>query len=750
MDFINDINCETLIICSDSVKKHILKTHKLVPIKIMNMTEFMHKYLFAYDDEAILFVMNEYHVKYEIAKEYIDNIYYVSDIKYGVEKLELLCDIKKKLIDNDLLIYNYEFINYAKRIPIIIYNLDMNDYYLNMFKNLNYKIIDRKYNNYTHDIYEFDTMEDEVYYVGLEIAKLIDKGIDVSNIKLTNIGSEYYNTIERIFSLLNLKVNIKYKRLLNSYDIVRDFINKYNDNNDIDNVLESLDKDDIIYNELVKVINKYRIYNNKELLIHKLEHSYISGNNYNNAIEIIDYLNYISNDDEYIFMLGFNEGIIPRNYMDTEYITDNIVPLVGLSKTREKNIKIRDNTLKIIGDIKNLIITYKLKDDKREYYPSNLCNMFNVTRKNINYLDSYSATYDKLRLVNMYDNYYKFGYKDANFDLFNASYKLKYNSYSNKFSGINRDLSKLYLSYSKMNNYNKCAFKYYLSDILKLDIYEENFSTIIGSMVHFVMEECLSNNDMDIDKYVNIFLKDREFSKKEMFFLDKYKECIHELLDQVLLEKEYSLFNQAMYEKKIDIELDKDIHFVGIIDKVLYYIDNDKTYVSIIDYKTGNDDISLKYLKYGLNIQLPIYLYLASKLDIKNIIYTGFYLQKFNITDNDYRLVGYSNSDKDILSVQDKNYDNSKVIKGLKTNKDGSFSKTSRVVSNEEINDILVKTKEQIDLAIKKIRANEFNINPKIIDNKNISCMYCKFKDICYKTNEDEVVLEVGDSNGIY
>ena len=92
---------------------------------------------------------------------------------------------------------------------------------------------------------------------------------------------------------------------------------------------------------------------------------------------------------------------------------------MGLSKTREKNIKIRDNTLKIIGDIKNLIITYKLKDDKREYYPSNLCNMFNVTRKNINYLDSYSATYDKLRLVNMYDNYYKFGYKDTNFDLFN-------------------------------------------------------------------------------------------------------------------------------------------------------------------------------------------------------------------------------------------------------------------------------------------------------------------------------------------
>ena len=58
MDFINDIKSETLIICSDSVKKYILNMHKLVPIKIMNITEFMHKYLFSYDEAAILFVMN--------------------------------------------------------------------------------------------------------------------------------------------------------------------------------------------------------------------------------------------------------------------------------------------------------------------------------------------------------------------------------------------------------------------------------------------------------------------------------------------------------------------------------------------------------------------------------------------------------------------------------------------------------------------------------------------------------------------
>ena len=105
----------------------------------------------------------------------------------------------------------------------------------------------------------------------------------------------------------------------------------------------------------------------------------------------------------------------------------------------------------------------------------------------------------------------------------------------------------------------------------------------------------------------------------------------------------------------------------------MYKEDGDKTYITLIDYKTGNDDISLKYLKYGLNIQLPIYLYLSNYLNLRNILYSGFYLQKFNITDKDYRLVGYSNSDRDVLSILDSGYENSKIIKSMKTLKDGAF-----------------------------------------------------------------------------
>ena len=100
-----------------------------------------------------------------------------------------------------------------------------------------------------------------------------------------------------------------------------------------------------------------------------------------------------------------------------------------------------------------------------------------------------------------------------------------------------------------------------------------------------------------------------------------------------------------MYEKEIIIDKSRDIkvEFKGIIDKLLYKVDLDKTVVAIIDYKTGNVDISLKYAKYGLSLQLPIYLYLVSKSKLfNNPSFAGFYLQ--------YIL------DKDILRDNNKTY----------------------------------------------------------------------------------------------
>ena len=749
MDFINNIKEETLIICNQYEKENILKINKLLPIKIMNIEEFKEKYFFSYDESAILYLIKKYNIKYEIAKEYINNLYYIDNNKSHNEKLIFLTGIKKELDTNNLLKYNKEFKNYLKRVKIIIYHQKLNNFFKNIFKNYHYEEIKKEYKNYTHKVYEFDTMEEEIHYIANEIASLIDKGISTQKIKLMNVDESYFNTIERIFNLYNLKPGINYKRILSSYPIVKEFINIYKQKEEtIESSLSKLDSNNPIYNEIINIINKYLKYDSKELIIYKLEHSYLTSNKFDNEISLVDYLEYPIKDDEYYFMISFNETIIPKNYMDTEYLTDNIKELLNLETTKELNKELRIETINIINSIKNLTITYKLKDFKSNYYPSSLISNFEVEKQLVDYKISYSETYNKMSLVKEYDNYIKYGYKSNNFDLLNNNYQISYNSFNNKYHKIDRTMDKLNLSYSKMQIYNKCAFRYYLTDILKLDIFEENFSTVIGSMVHFVMEKCLSNEDYDVNKYASIYLKDKELTKKEQFFLEKYKKEVSELLNQVLLEKEYTTLKDALYEKKIDIDYGNNIHFIGIIDKVLYNTDGLNTYIALVDYKTGNDDISLKYLKYGLNIQLPIYLYLSKELPFKNPLYTGFYLQKFNLTDKDYRLVGYSNSNPDILSKFDNNYESSKIIKGLKTLKDGSFSKNSKVLTNEEINNIKDITKNIINDTINKIKNNCFEINPKIDNEKNISCEFCKYSDICFKQKEDEIKLEVTEFRG--
>ena len=132
---------------------------------------------------------------------------------------------------------------------------------------------------------------------------------------------------------------------------------------------------------------------------------------------------------------------------------------------------------------------------------------------------------------------------------------------------------------------------------------------------------------------------------------------------------------------------------------------------------------------------------MSDYLNFKNVLYSGFYLQKFNIIDSDYRLIGYSNSDKDILSIIDSNYDNSKIIKGMKTLKDGSFSSHTKILNNEEIEKIKNITKDKISEVIENIKNNRFDINPKVNGEKNLGCDFCKFKDICFVKKSDKVEI---------
>ena len=101
------------------------------------------------------------------------------------------------------------------------------------------------------------------------------------------------------------------------------------------------------------------------------------------------------------------------------------------------------------------------------------------------------------------------------------------------------------------------------------------------------------------------------------------------------------------------------------------------------------------------------------------------------------------------MNVVDNTYDNSKLIKNLKTNQDGSFNHYANILTDDELNKINDIVESKIKECSNNIINNRFDINPKVIGSTNYGCRYCKYKDICFVKEEDKVNLPpLSDSLG--
>jgi len=764
---LESIKDNSIIICNSSCKIQILKNiNKLINIKFMSMNEFIKSYYFDYDEKTILYLINKYDIKYEIALEYLDNLIYIEDKKYNNEKLDFLVDLKSDLINNNLLIFNNKFKNYIKDKDIIIYNYSLSKFEKHLLKSINYKIIEEKANYYEPSIYEFNTIEEEIEFVAKEISKLINNGVDIDKIKLTNISNDYINILSKIFNFYNLKIN-----KFNNIPIISTIIGKtfYENLNSIEEGINKIEKYNTTdtYNKIINICNKYVWYEDindlKILIEYDLKHTYIENIKYTNMIEVVDYKNY-NFTDEYVFMLGFNQGIIPRIFKDEDYISDSIKPEF-LDNSVEKNIKEKQDVIKSINNIKNLTITYKLKTSFSVFYPSNLIDELGAKVKKINldYKISYSDISDKITLASYLDELIKFGSVNNNLNLLNSNYDIPYNTYSHSFTGLNKNkLNKFInnqksfdLSYSSMDNYNRCSFRFYIDKILCLKDNIDKFSVTLGNIYHDVLEKAVKN-DIDISGEVYKYISDNDINltNSNKFFIERTIKNIEYLIEVLKKQNSFCSLKNIETEKFIKIPIKDNISFVGFIDKIIYDTVNDITIAAIIDYKTYVKKPSLKYIETGIGLQLPTYMYLAQN-SYKNIRFAGFYLQNItldNKSDDDkeksLKLIGYTNTDKDILEYFDSNYMDSSVIDGIKINKDGSFSSNSlkHMLNDEQIKEVINTTKEKIIETINNVLESKFDINPKY-DNENIGCEFCKYRDLCFMKEYDFVNIKSSEDN---
>ena len=111
------------------------------------------------------------------------------------------------------------------------------------------------------------------------------------------------------------------------------------------------------------------------------------------------------------------------------------------------------------------------------------------------------------------------------------------------------------------------------------------------------------------------------------------------------------------------------------------------------------------------------------------------------------KLSGYSTNNQKYLSIFDSSYEDSSMISGMRVKKDGELASSAHALSEEEIEEIVNIVDKNIKSAVDEILNGNFNINPKIINGKNESCTFCKYRDICYLRENNKVYIntEEGD-----
>ncbi len=768
-------------IIKDKLLDEINNSDELLNIKIISFNELKKELLFDYSEEAVLFLMDHYNLKKEVASLYLNNLYYVEDKKYKSDKLNKLVEIKSLLLENNLISENKLFIEHYKNKKVYVFGYDYIDSFnksmLNYFDDVT--IINKDKINNDVKIYECNNLIDEVNSLLENVVKLIDSGVSLSNIVFCNLNDDYKREIYKLFSMSNINVQIDKSSSIASTIIGKDALDKLYELNSYEDTLSYL-KDNYnleneyinnIYLKVVSIFNKYSIYDYDFNTIYGcIKDDFNKYNvtlNNTSGIRVEEFNNNYFNDDEYVFLVGFNEGVLPLIHKDEDFITDNIKDEIGIDKTNVLNNYEKIGIINNILSIKNITISYKLKDKEEDFFKSNILNddMFTTLEYKPSEDELYSSTYAKLKLASLIDNLIKYDNKSEYLDTLYNSIKISYREYDNSYKKIDKELLKEYLnnkitlSYSHINTFFNCSFKYYIDNILKINSSDDTFDTFIGNLFHFVLSK-INEDNFDLDKLWNEYLSDKELTSKEWFYLDKLKEELVIIVDFIKeMNKDTGLTN-SYTERRIEIDKSHEISvlFKGFVDKIMYKEYDGNTLVSIIDYKTGNASSDIHDIIYGLSLQLVIYLYLIDKGKLfDSYVPVGFYLQKIlssevNIEEGttyveqkykNLKLNGYSTDNVLNLSRFDPTYEDSKYIMSMKTSSKG-FYPYSKVLSEEEMKNIIDLVDKKIDEVVLAVENASFDINPKALDtDKSVTgCKYCSYKDICYRKNEDIVNLK--------
>ena len=292
----------------------------------------------------------------------------------------------------------------------------------------------------------------------------------------------------------------------------------------------------------------------------------------------------------------------------------------------------------------------------------------------------------------------------------------------------------------------------------KLSLSGKSWRTMDQELRDHLVEECADEVMMD---YGNTIFQS---SRRNEYQIRRVKRILKRTVWALQEQTRLSGFEPGGFEVSFSMEdalssinialSDREkLRLRGRIDRVGLCETDDKVYVKIMDYKSGNTSLDLLELFYGLQLQLVVYLDAAVELEEKKhpekeVEPAGIFY--YHIKDpvleekeeseeewkkrflSAFRLNGLVNGEPEVVSLLDTtlNEGTSSAIVPVGRKKDGNYTAASQVAAPEDFETIRLFTRKKIQEIGKEILDGNTRIDPYERKGKT-ACDWCPYHGIC-------------------
>ena len=340
-------------------------------------------------------------------------------------------------------------------------------------------------------------------------------------------------------------------------------------------------------------------------------------------------------------------------------------------------------------------------------------------------------------------------------------------------------------SVTRLESFARCAYSHFLSYGLKLREREESgFESVdMGNLYHAAIEnysKMLVDSDFNwmnipdekrddfaeeameqaVASYPNLSIyatAENAHIAKRMQHI--FKQTVWALTTQVrkgtFVPNEFEIaFSKQDKLDALSFQLENGnrIQLKGRIDRLDTCVDDNRLYVKIIDYKSGNTKFDVLKLYNGLQLQLVVYMNAALELEkkqhpTKEVVPGGIFY--YHIDDpvievkgemseaevqeailKELKPNGLVNQEESIYRAMDQYFESKSDVIPVAVNKSGELSATSSVATTEEFDILSEYVNHNIVKKGNEIYSGNVKVSP-YVEGDSSSCDYCPYKAVC-------------------